>query len=178
MKTYKSLVTLFYLVLLAAMAYPASVVRGEQAQENSPWWPSAIINPPEFESFMRILDEKSKGIYILPQTTYDPQVVLVELEPHAILNTEGKLTGFRMSVLVTKRVKNRYVYRQFKYHNIWVHNLEDIFYSTLFLNRTVEENRKLAFSDEKPDRPRLSTPTWKRWCNFSGMKSFASCCTC
>lgn len=167
MKTCREvIITFFYLVLLllVAMAYPASIAQGELLQENSSKWPSMVINPPEFEAFFRVLDEKTKGVYILPKTKNDPRVVLIEPELHIVLDAEGNLAGLSISILVTKRVKNRYVYRQFRYHNIWVRGLEYIFYSTLFLNRTLEENKKLAFSDEKAywDRVEESIPNVKR----------------
>ncbi|TSC80055.1 MAG: hypothetical protein G01um101429_259 [Parcubacteria group bacterium Gr01-1014_29] len=146
MKTYRQMIALFCCITLFLVFTPP-LVRGEVLQKENPWWPSTVINPPELEAFFRVLDEKAKGVFVLPKTTYDPRMMLIEPEPNAVLNMEGRLIGFTISVAVTKRVKNRYVYRKFLYHNVWASDIEEIFYDVSFLDRTIDENKKLALNE-------------------------------
>lgn len=178
MKTCRQVaVTFFYLVLflLVILVYPVSVVGGEQQEESNQWWPSTVIYPPEFEAFFRVLDEKTKGIYVPLQSVsaYDPRVAQVEPEMESIFGREGELVGLRISVSVTNRPKKGYVYRQFRYHGVWGGSMADIFYDLSFLKRSKEENKKLAFVDEDAywDRVAALVPNVRRETADAALKS-------
>lgn len=123
-----------------------NISRTEVSEEQS-WWPIKEINPPELEAFYTALYEKTGGSIVDPEIKFDPAIVLVEAEPAIILSSDGRLTGFSISVVVLKRLKNRYVYRRFWYHTVWAADIEEIFYDVSFLNRTIDENKKLASHD-------------------------------
>ncbi|TSC71321.1 MAG: hypothetical protein G01um101470_672 [Parcubacteria group bacterium Gr01-1014_70] len=140
-----------YKIILAAVSFfcfvmfnlTVPVVHAEEVRDNEPWWPSPLINPPELEAFFGIMDSKARGAYVLPGTASDPRVWPVEVEREAIFNKEGTMIKFSIMTVVTKQVKNRYLLRQFRYHNVWARDLKDIFYDLSFLRRTPAENGKL-----------------------------------
>ena len=139
-------VLLLYLLLIVSASWvlPA-VVRGEEraVAGQEAWWPSDKILLPELEAFSRVIDEKTKGIYLLPGTRFEQSMKLVEAEPRLVANAEGKLAMFEVVVSVTKQARGRYILRQYVYHGIWTRGIEEIFYDTSFVHRTREENKKL-----------------------------------
>lgn len=163
MKTHVRLSTIFCLLMFffiflytPKILFARPFAYEKPLAEEGLWWPSRIINPPEFEAFFRILDEKTKGVYMIPQRpgAYDSRVVAVEPEAESIFSEKGDLTGLSIAVSVTTRTEG-YIHRLFKYHDVWVGSLDEIFHDLSFLKRSEEENRKLAFGDD-------DAPYWAR----------------
>lgn len=150
MKTYGRMAFFFYCVtlfFLYTIVFTVPVSNGEPAEEEGIWWPFMEADPPELVAFSMALEKARSVPGVFPHIEFD-QNTKVNLLPEVVVKKQGgKPVGVGIAVEVTKRLEGKYVFRRFIYHHVWTADMLRVFRDVSFLNRTLEENKALAFGD-------------------------------